>query len=423
MENIRTQFPILAKKINEQPLIYFDNAATTQKPQAVIDAVKYFYENHNANVHRGMNPLADEATKLYEAARDTVKTFINAASRQEVVFTSGATAGINLVAQAWGRQNLKKGDRVVLSIAEHHANFVPWLQLKELGVEIDVIPLQNSSTTPDPSLQRRGKLSNSFSLDLEKAEELLQQDNVKLLAITLCSNVLGGIEHEIVKRLCAVAREQGIVTLVDAAQAIAHIPVDVQGLGCDFLVFSGHKLFGPTGIGIVYGRKGLLETIPAWQGGGDMIREVFTDRFTPNDLPYKFEAGTPNIAGAIGLDAAIGFINTIGWSEIEKREQELAAYFSEKVTASPFITLQGADSAENRAPVFSLVIEGVHAHDAADLLGQEGIIVRAGHHCAQPLHDYLGITATLRASLAFYNTEAEIDRFFEVLEKIYLKFK
>lgn len=405
--NMRQNFPILQKIIDGNPLVYFDNAATTQKPQAVIDAIRDFYEQHNSNVHRGINPLAEEATKRYEAARDTIKNFINATKRQEIIFTRGATESINLVAQAWGRKNLQKGDRIIVSMAEHHANIVPWLQLKnEIGIEIDFIPL-----------------SDDYQIDLEKAKELLQQKNIKILAVTLCSNVLGGIEYETVKALCALAREKNIVTLVDAAQAVAHTPIDVQELGCDFLVFSGHKIFGPTGIGVLYGKKGLLETMPAWQGGGDMIREVFTDRFTPNDLPYKFEAGTPNIAGAIGLQAAIDFVNGIGWSEIEKREAGLTEYFLQKISEAPFVTLHGPAMAKNRAPVFALAIDGVHPHDAADLLGQEGIITRAGHHCAQPLHDYLSVPATLRASLSVYNTKEEIERFFADMKKIYQKFQ
>ncbi|MDP3899598.1 MAG: SufS family cysteine desulfurase [bacterium] len=404
MNNLRQQFPILSQKINGQPLVYFDNAATAQKPQAVLDAINDFYTKYNSNVHRSFNPLGEKATQLYEEARQKVAQFINAKSAPEIIFTSGTTESINLVAQAWGQRNLKKGDRVVISIAEHHSNFVPWLQLKEeVGIEIDVIPL-----------------SNDYKLDIKKARTLLQQNNVKLLAITGCSNVLGEITN--LQPLLDEARERGIVTLVDAAQLIAHEKIDVQKLGCDFLAFSGHKLFGPTGIGVLYARKELLEQMPAWQGGGEMIQEVHQDSFTVNELPHRFEAGTPNIAGAVGLGAAIDFVME-NFDIIKKREQELTEYFLEKINQLDFIKLVGGQESKNRAPVFSFTIDGVHPHDAADILGERGIILRAGHHCAQPLHESLSLEATLRASLSFYNTTEEIDKFFKELTLVYKKFQ
>jgi len=406
MKNIRGQFPILTKKINGRAMIYFDNAATSQKPQSVINSMVDFYTKHNSNVHRGINPLAEEATRQYENARKKVKEFINANSTQEIIFTKGATESINLIAQSWGRKNLKKGDIVVLSIAEHHANFVPWLQLKkEIGIEIDVI-----------------SLTGKGYLDIQKAKNLLTQKKVKLLALTLCSNVLGAIETRSIVSLQKIARANNIKILLDASQAISHIVVNVKKLNCDFLAFSGHKMFGPTGCGVLYGKNELLEKIPAWQGGGDMIREVFTNKFSENNLPYKFEAGTPNIAGAIGLGVAVDFIKKTGFKNILKKEEELTNYFLKKIKECDFAVLHGPTISKDRILVFSLTIKGVHPHDAADALGQKGIILRAGHHCAQPLHDYLKVSATLRASLSFYNTTEEIDLFFKELKKVYQKF-
>jgi cysteine desulfurase/selenocysteine lyase len=399
--NHRSDFPLLNKHINDLPLVYFDNAATTQKPQVVIDVMTDFYQNSNANVHRGINPLAEEATKLYEDARATIANFIDAQA-QEIIFTRGTTESINLVARAWGEEFLKAGDIVVLSQAEHHANYVPWLQLKDkLGIKLSVIPLLASG-----------------ELDLEKAKKLITEPNVKLLALTHASNVLGLINP--ISDLFADAQERGIITLLDAAQTIGHLPLNVQELHCDFLVVSSHKMYGPTGVGILFGRAELLEKMPAFLGGGNMISAVYADHFTPNQIPAKFEAGTPPIAEAIGMARACDYLNQIGWSEIAKLENDLTAYMQAEIAKRAYIKLLG--TGQDRLPVFSFFIDGIHAHDLADLLGQDGIITRAGHHCAQPLHDSLGVFASLRLSLSFYNTSDEIDRVMTALDKIYQSF-
>jgi len=406
MTNFRKSFPILSRQINGNPMVFFDNAATSQKPQAVIAAVDDFYTRHNANIHRGLNPLAEEATALYESARETLRIFINAKYRQEIIFTSGATASVNLIAQTWGRKNLCAGDRVVLSIIEHHANFVPWLQLRdELGIHLDII-----------NLDSQGRL------DLVHAQKLLKQRRVKLLAVSLGSNVLGNVEINRMKNLRAQARQRGIVVLVDAAQAVAHARLNVQKLNCDFLVFSGHKMYGLTGTGVLYGRKDLLDNMPAWQGGGGMIKWVSAVDFETDELPYKFEAGTPNISGVIGLAVAVNFINTVGFDTIIDAEKKLIKYFLAQTKKYSWLALHGPHSPVDRLAVFALTVNGVHAHDVADILGENGIIVRAGHHCAQPLHDYLRTQATLRASLNFYNTTKEIDLFFQKLSQIHQQF-
>lgn len=398
----RNDFPILNKKIKGQSLVYFDNASTAQKSRSVIEAISNFYKNDNANVHRGLNPLADAATKKYEVARSLVADFIGA-QKEEIIFTSGATAGINLVARSWGEANLQAGDIVVLSIAEHHANIVPWLQLQEkIGIKLEYIPLKADG-----------------SWDLVAAKKLLNKRRVKLLAISQVSNVLGIINPA--SQLIKLAKQKGIVTLIDAAQSVAHLKIDVKRLGCDFLVFSGHKLGGPTGIGVLYGRQELLLAMPSFMGGGDMISFVDTDSFGVNELPYKFEAGTPNIAGVIGLGAAIKYLEGVVHHNIEIQEQQLTTYFLQKIKKLTAVKILG--TAKAKLPIFALTIKGVHPHDAADILGQAGIILRAGHHCAQPLHDYLGAPATLRASLSFYNTKGEIDYFISRLQELIRDFK
>lgn len=398
----RKDFPILNKKIKGQALVYFDNAATAQKPGAVIKVVSDFYKNDNANVHRGLNPLADEATKKYETARNLVADFIGA-QREEIIFTSGATAGINLVARSWGEANLQAGDIVVLSIAEHHANIVPWLQLqKKIGIKLEYITLKADGTW-----------------DLVAARKLLNKRRVRLLAVSQVSNVLGIINP--VAQLIKLAKQKGIITLVDAAQSIAHLKIDVKKLACDFLVFSGHKLGGPTGIGVLYGRQELLAAMPPFMGGGDMISFVKSDSFGVSDLPYKFEAGTPNIAGVIGLGEALKYLQSLGYDSIHRQEQQLTLYFLKKIKKLKSVKVFG--SAKVKLPIFALTILGIHPHDAADILGQAGIILRAGHHCAQPLHDYLGVPATLRASFSFYNTKKEIDYFVSKLAELIKAFK
>ena len=398
----RSDFPILARQINGHKLVYFDNAATSQKPQAVINAISDFYSTYNSNVHRGINPLAEEATKAYENSRDVAAEFIGA-DREEVIFTRGATEGINLVARTWGEANLRSGDIVVLSLAEHHANIVPWLQLKDkLNIKLLYIPLQSDG-----------------ALDRKAARKILAEPRVRLLAISQASNVLGIVNP--VKELIALARGRKIVTLVDAAQSIVHVPVNIKDLNCDFLVFSGHKILGPTGVGVLYGRRKILQAMPPYLGGGDMISSVYSDHFMANVLPYKFEAGTPNIAGVIGLAAALRYLNKLGWPAIARQEKILTAYFLQELKSLPFVRLLG--TAKPKLPVFSLAIDHIHPHDAADILGQEGIILRAGHHCAQPLHDFCSVPATLRASLSFYNTTAEISVFIKKLKILYRAFK
>lgn len=398
----RADFPILNTKINGHSLIYFDNASTAQKSRFVIETVNDFYKNNNANVHRGLNPLADEATKKYEDARSLTAGFINA-HQTEIIFTGGTTAGINLVARSWGEANLRAGDVVVLSIAEHHANIVPWLQLQEkIGIKLEYIPLKKDG-----------------AWDLAAAQKLLNKRRVKLLAFSQVSNVLGIINP--VAKLIKLANKKGIVTLIDAAQSIVHFKIDVKQLGCDFLVFSGHKLGGPTGIGVLYGRQKILESMPAFMGGGDMISFVKIDSFGVNSLPYKFEAGTPNIAGAIGLGRALQYLNRVGYGEIIKQEKNLTNYFLNKIKKLESVRILG--TAKSKLPIFALTIKGIHPHDASDILGQQGIVLRAGHHCAEPLHNYLGLPASLRASLSFYNTKAEIDHFVSSLRELIKAFK
>lgn len=396
----RQDFPILRRKIKGHPLIYFDNAATMQKPRAVIKAISRYYEHSNANVHRGLNPLSLEATKLYENARQSVADFISARP-EEIIFTRNATEGINLVARSWGENNLGRGQIVVLSQAEHHANIVPWLQLKEkLGIRLVYLPIKADG-----------------SLDLKAAQKIIARPGVKFLSLTQASNVLGVVNS--LKALIKTARQKGIVTLIDACQSSAHLKINVRDLASDFLVLSGHKLGAPTGIGLLYGRKEILADLDPFLGGGGMIAEVYEDKFIPREAPYKFEAGTPAISGAIGLAAACDYLKKLG-KKREVYEKKLSAYFLKKLSVYPFIKMFG--TAKPKLSIFSLTVKRLHPHDLADLLGQEGIIVRAGQHCAQPLHDAFSLSSTLRVSLSFYNTTAEIDFFFKKLEEIYSAF-
>lgn len=397
MKDYRLDFPLFRRKYKNNSLVYFDNAATSPKPQVVIDSVLSFYQEHNANIHRGPNFLSQEATDLYEEARNTVASFINAPSTS-LVFTSGATASINLIARSWGEANLVAGDIVVLSRAEHHANIVPWLQLKDkLDIEIQYIDLDADGTLKDDSVYT-----------------ILEQDRVKLLSLTQASNVLGIYNY--LKPVIAFAKAKGIITLVDASQSIIHRQLDVQDLDADFIVFSGHKLFAPSGVGVLYAPHAILTAMPAFLGGGSMISSVEGQSYVAAEVPAKFEAGTPNIEGAIGLGAACRYIQKITWSEIYKRETDLINYFLEKLNDYPSLQLLGGNS--QRLPLFSFNSIKLHPHDLADLLGEEGIIVRAGHHCAEPLHRYLKIKSSLRLSLAFYNTKEEIDIFFNKFKQI-----
>lgn len=394
----RSDFPIL----NNKNIIYFDNASTSLKPQIVIEAVTDYYSNYGVNVHRGLSPLAEETTQLFEASRKKIADFIQA-KKEEIIFTSGATMSLNLIAKAWGEHNLKKGDKVVLSIAEHHANIVPWLQLKEkIGIDISYIPLLKDG-----------------SLDLEVAYKLLNDKKVRVFSVAHVSNVLGIVFH--IEKLLSFARERNIVTIVDAAASVPHFPVDVKKLNCDFLVFSAHKIFGPTGVGILYSRSEMLEKMPSFLGGGSMIDQVSIDAFRPTQGPAKLEAGTPNIAGIIALGVAIDFIKKNTWKNIVLKEMELASYFLQQIKKLEFVKVLGRS--KKRAPIFSLKLDGIHPHDAADLLGEKGIILRAGHHCAQPLHDYLGVNSSLRVSLSFYNTKKEIDFFVKALKELHKAFK
>jgi len=395
---LRKDFPILDQKVHGQPLIYLDNAATTQKPRVVIDAVRHFYERDNANVHRGIHELSNRATAAFEAARTRAANFINARSADEIVFTRGTTEGINLVAQAWGTKHLKRGDKILLTEMEHHSNIVPWQLLAErVGARLAWLPING-----DQGL-----------LDLSRIDEWLTPE-VKLLAMTHVSNSLGTINP--VAEFCERARRRGIVTLIDAAQSAGHRPLDVQQIGCDFLAFSSHKMCGPTGLGVLYGRREQLEQIPPYQGGGEMILNVDFDHSTFKKPPHRFEAGTPDISGVIGLHAAMDYLDGIGRENIARHDQELGAYAFEKLSAMKGLRLFGPNI--GRAGLVSFLVEGVHAHDVVTVADQRGVALRGGHHCNQPLMKKLGVESTARASFYLYNTIAEIDRFAEVVRDI-----
>ena len=396
---LRKDFPILDQQVHGHPLVYLDNAATSQKPRAVIEALTRFYENDNANVHRGIHELSNRATAAFEAARARAATFINARSADEIIFTRGATEGINLVAQAWGSKHVQAGDRILLTEMEHHSNIVPWQLLAErTGAELIYLPI-----TGDIGL-----------LDLGRLDECLAQ-KVKLLALTHISNSLGTINP--VADLCARARQLGVTTLVDAAQSAGHRPVDVQEIGCDFLAFSGHKMCGPTGIGVLYGRQEMLETLPPYQGGGEMILSVDFQRSAWKRPPHKFEAGTPDISGAVGLHAAMDYLDHIGRVNIAQHDQELGAYaYAQLSRLKQGIRLFGPHI--GRAGLVSFLLKDIHAHDVVTVADQRGIALRGGHHCNQPLMRKLGVESTARASFYFYNTTAEIDRFVDVLGEI-----
>ena len=396
VETIRQDFPILARRLHgDVPLVYLDNAASTQRPRQVIQALVDVYEHSYANVHRGIHSLSDEATDLYEQARETVRQFLNAASREEVIFTHGTTEGINLVARSWGDANIRRDDQIVLSLMEHHSNLVPWQQLAErTGAVIRFIPITDDG-----------------QLVLEALDELLEQPT-KLVAIAAVSNVLGTINpiEEIVRR----AHHAGAVVLIDAAQSVPHLPTDTQALGADFVAFSGHKMLGPSGVGVLWGRRELLDAMPPFLGGGSMIRRVRQNGFEPADLPAKFEAGTPPIVPAIGLGAAIDYLQAIGLDAIHSHEQSLTRRAHEVLEAVGGVRFLGP-APEHKSGIVSFTLDGVHAHDIAQLLDRHGVAVRAGHHCAMPLHQRLGIGASARASFYLYNTLAEIDTLGEAL--------
>ena len=388
VERIRKDFPALHQQVHGKPLVYLDNAATSQKPQAVIDALVAYYTFDNANVHRGVHLLSERATEAYEGARARIQRHLNAGSPREIVFVRQATEGINLVMASYGRQFVGAGDEIVISAIEHHANIVPWQMLcEEKGARLRVVPIDD-----------RGDLI------MEEYAGLLGP-RTKLVAITEVSNALGTVTP--IKDVIRLAHQQHIPVLVDGAQAVPHQPVDVRDLDCDFYVFSGHKAYGPTGIGVLYGKEQWLERMPPFQGGGDMIKSVTFEKTTYNELPYKFEAGTPHIAGAIGLAAGLEYIAGLGLEQIRDYEHELLGYGTELLSAISGVRLIG--TARHKAAVLSFVLDGVHAHDLGTILDQQGVAVRAGHHCAMPVMQRFGVPATTRASLAFYNTRAELE--------------
>jgi len=398
VDRIRADFPILSRTVaDDRPLIYLDNAATAQKPNAVIEAVSRYYARHNANVHRGLHTLSEEATAAYEAAREKARDWLNAASTAEIVFTRGTTESVNLVAQAYGRERLGPGDEVLITGMEHHSNIVPWQMVcRQTGADLKVVPIDD-----------RG------ALDLDAFDHALSE-RTKIFAVVHISNALGTINP--VADLIAKARAAGAVTLVDGAQAMPHTRVDVRALGCDFYALSGHKMFGPTGIGALYGRRELLDAMPPWQGGGDMIKSVSFEKTVYNDLPYKFEAGTPNIAGAIGLGAAIDYLAALDFEALETYERELLSYGEQALADMPGLTLIG--TAPQKTSVLSFTMAAAHPHDIGSILSHQGLAVRSGHHCAQPVMERFGVPATVRASLAFYNTREEIDALVAGLAKV-----
>jgi cysteine desulfurase/selenocysteine lyase len=395
---LRADFPILDQQVHGQPLIYFDNAASSQKPRAVLDALLHYYEHDNANVHRGIHELSNRATTAFEAGRARVAKFINARSENEIVFTRGTTEGINLVASSWGGKNIKRGDTILLTEMEHHSNIVPWQLLAErTGAKLVYLPI-----TGDEGL-----------LDLSKLDAMLTRE-VKLFAFTHISNSLGTVNP--VAELCERARKLGVTTLVDAAQSAGHLPVNVRELGCDFLVFSGHKICGPTGIGVLWGREELLNAMPPYQGGGEMILNVDYFKTTYKPAPHRFEAGTPDMSGVIGLHAALDYLDAIGRENIFQHDQELASHAYEQLARLKGIRLFGPKT--GRAGLVSFLLNDVHAHDVVTVADQRGVALRGGHHCNQPLMKRLGVPSTARASFYFYNTKLEVDRFVEVVREI-----
>ena len=397
VERIRQDFPILHQEINGKPLVYLDNAATTQKPQAVIDAITNYYVKNNANVHRGVHTLSQRATDDYELARESVRRFVNAPDDREVIYVRGATEGLNLVASSYGRKYFKSGDEVIITGMEHHSNIVPWQLLgKELGIRLRVVPFNDDG-----------------ELLLDEFEGMLN-DRTKLVSVVHQSNALGTINP--VRTIVELAHAKGVPVMLDAAQSVPHMPIDVQELGADFLTFSGHKLYGPTGIGVLWGRADLLNAMPPYQSGGEMIRSVTYEETIFNVLPAKFEAGTPDIAGAIGLGAAIEYLEAIGMKQIAAYEQALMHYGAERLSSIEGLRIIG--NAADKGGVLSFIMDAAHAHDIGTILDAEGIAVRTGHHCAQPVMARYGVAATARASLALYNTTAEIDALVKAIDRV-----
>ena len=396
INEIRNHFPILSQKVRGKQLVYLDNAATTQKPQVVIDTITKYYSEQNSNIHRGVHFLSQQATVAYEDARKKIQQFINAPKQEQIIFTKGTTDGINLVANSFGKRFIKEGDEVIISALEHHSNIVPWQILcEDRGAKLKVIPIN-----------QKGEIL------LDEFEKLLSP-KTKLVAVNHISNSLGTINP--IEKMISLAHNVGAKVLIDGAQAVAHTKVDVQQLDCDFYVFSGHKLFGPTGIGVLYGKEELLNAMPPYQGGGDMIKTVTFEKTTYNDLPHKFEAGTPNIVGGIGLGAAIDYVNNIGLESIAQQENDLLHYATQQLKTINGIRFIG--EAEHKTSVISFLVNDLHPFDVGTILDQLGIAVRTGHHCTQPLMDFYQIPGTIRASFSFYNTKEEVDSLVEGLKK------
>ncbi len=403
IEKIRQDFPILNRKINGKQLVFLDNASTSQKPRQVIDAIKNYYEEHNANPHRSIYKLCEEATEIYEKSHEDASKFIKASGKEEIVFVRNTNEAVNLVLHSWAIDNLKKGDEILLTMMEHHANIVPWQYLQKFGIKLKFVGLNGNGTLD----------SDDFEKQLTK--------NVKLVSLTHCSNVLGTING--VKGISKLAHDNGSLFFVDGAQSVPHMPVDVKDIGCDFLAFSGHKMLAPMNIGVLYGKKELLEKMEPFMRGSDMIKEVKTTGATWNDLPWKFEAGTPNVEGAVGLSAAIDYLKKLGMEEIEKHEEELTEYALEKLSAIDGIAIYGPNGGEKRAGIISFNLKGVHSHDTAQILDDFGIAIRSGHHCAMPLMEFLGIQSAARASFYLYTTKEEIDALVSGLHKVRQVFK
>jgi len=396
VEEIRKDFPILHRQVNGKPLIYFDNGATSQKPQQVIDVINRYYQHENSNIHRGIHTLSQEATDAYEKARTTVQQFINAQHNHEIIFTSGTTGSINLVASSFGKKHIHAGDEIIISTMEHHSNIVPWQMLcEEKGAVLKIIPI-----------------SEKGELLMDEFKKLLSP-KTKLVAVTHVSNTLGTINP--VKKIIKLAKAAGAFVLIDGAQAVPHTKVNVQELDCDFYAFSAHKMFGPTGVGILYGKEAILNELPPYQGGGDMIKTVTFEKTTYNELPHKFEAGTPNIVGGLGLAAAIDYMNNIGIENIEAYEHELLNYATQKIKKIEGAKIIG--EAPNKASVLSFLVDGTHPTDIGMIIDKLGIAIRTGHHCTEPLMNRFNIPGTARASFAFYNTKEEIDTFILALER------
>lgn len=397
VENIRKDFPILNTSIKGKPLIYLDNAATTQKPKSVIERTNRYYLNENSNIHRGVHTLSQLATESYENARTIIKSFINALSNEEIIFTRGTTDSINLIANTFGRKFIKEGDEIIISHMEHHSNIVPWqIVCEERGAKLKIIPINDQG-----------------ELLIDEFERLITS-KTKLVSLIHASNTLGTIN--LIKKITEISHSHGVPVLVDGAQAVSHIPVDMQDLDCDFYAFSGHKVYGPTGIGVLYGRKNLLHELPPYQGGGDMIRSVTFEKTTYNDLPFKFEAGTPNIVGAIGLGEALSYISKVGIETIALYEQELLNYATKILSEIDELKIIG--NALEKTSIISFVLKDIHPHDIGTILDNEGIAVRTGHHCTQPLMKRFNVPATTRASFAFYNTKKEIDMLSDAIKKV-----